>query len=240
MKFCLVVSLVVLANARLNQPGDSQQLAVSGADANPEVDAWHAAEKAKIEADCNEMLMKLDREKRAKLQAIVDQKQRELDAELARLADAQKKAEADMAELRKQKGEAEAEAAKVPPAKAKISPAEDEVAHWRAEVERLRRLIAEKQACLDELARAKAELEDAKRALADAKRRLADAEARAAAQKDKEQIEAGHVRGEEADVSDANDVLDRAKARLDALLRRLAKAEADLKEHDEATPPSYR
>merc|ERR1719394_1991374 len=146
MRFCLLVSLLVLGHARLNQPGDSQQLAVSGAgaEANPEVDAWHAAEKAKIEAECNDMLMKLDREKRAKLQAIVDQKQRELDAELARLADAQRKTEAEMAELRKQKGQAEAEAAKVPPARAK------------AELEDAKRALA-----------------DAKRRLADAEARAA-------------------------------------------------------------------
>merc|ERR1719335_2058592 len=238
MKCFLLSTVLVLAavEGRLLQPkGGSQQLTASGAnaEANPEVDAWHAAEKAKIEAECNDMLMKLDREKRAKLKAIVDQKQKELDAEMARLRDAQRKAEAEMAELKKQKGQAEAEAAKVPPKKAQIPPAEDEVAHWKAEVDRLRKLIAEKQACLDELARAKAELEDAKRALADAKRRLAEAEARAAAQRDKQKIEQGHVKVEEGDVSDA-------KARLDALLKRLAKAEADLKEHDEATPPSYR
>merc|ERR1719171_3474027 len=146
MKCVIFSSLLLLAAARLHQPhGDAQQLAASGAaaEANPEVDAWHAAEKAKIEAECNDMLMKLDREKRAKLQAVVDQKQKELDAEMARLRDAQQKAEAEMAELKKQKGQAEAEAAKVPPAKGKIPPAEDEVAHWRAEVDRLRKLIAE-------------------------------------------------------------------------------------------------
>merc|ERR1719299_254662 len=106
MKCFVLSSILVLTavEARLLQPkGGAHQLAASGAaaEANPEVDAWHAAEKAKIEAECNDMLMKLDREKRAKLQAIVDQKQKELDAEEARLRDAQSKAEAEMAELKK-------------------------------------------------------------------------------------------------------------------------------------------
>merc|ERR1719171_746673 len=153
MKCVIFSSLLLLAAARLHQPhGGSHQLAASGAgaEANPEVDAWHDAEKAKIEAECDEMMRKLDAEKRRKLQAVVDQRQKELDDLLRALRDAQAKAEAEMRELKKQEGEAEAEAANVPPKKAAIPPAEDEVAHWRAEVERLRRLIAEKQACLDE------------------------------------------------------------------------------------------
>merc|ERR1719262_888787 len=103
MKFFFFNSLLTLAvvDARLLRqplPGDGHQLTAhgAGAGANPEVDAWHDAEKAKIEAECDDMLRKLDEEKRRKLSAIVDQKQKELDAELARLAAAQKKAEAEM------------------------------------------------------------------------------------------------------------------------------------------------
>merc|ERR1740127_275584 len=110
MKFFLLSSFLVFAGVanglQLLQPKgeDSQQLLSSGAgaEANPEVDAWHAAEKEKIEAECDEMLRKLDAEKRAKLQAIVDQRQKELDEELARLAAAQRKAEAEMQELKKE------------------------------------------------------------------------------------------------------------------------------------------
>merc|ERR1719171_1591582 len=112
MKCVIFSSLLLLAAARLHQPhGDSHQLSVSGAgaEANPEVDAWHAAEKAKIEAECDEMMRKLDAEKRKKLQAIVDQRQKELDELLKALRDAQAKAEAEMQELKKQEGEAEAE-----------------------------------------------------------------------------------------------------------------------------------
>jgi len=242
MKFYLINFLLVIAavDARLRQPGGHQLTSNgAGAGANPEVDAWHDAEKAKIEAECDNMLRKLDEEKRRKLSAIVDQRQKELDDELARLAAAQRKAEAEMQALKKEQTEAEAEAAKVPPKKAAIGKAQETEDYWRAEVERLRKLIAEKQACLDELAKAKADLEDAKAKLADAKRRLAEKEAEAAAQKDKYKVEKGHVNAEEQDVNDAEDDLARAKARLDALLKRLAKAEADLKEHDEATPPKY-
>merc|ERR1719456_431722 len=130
----MILAAVQGGHARLLQPkGDSHQLMANGAGAgaNPEVDAWHDAEKAKIEAECDEMLRKLDEEKRRKLQAVVDQRQKELDEELRRLAEAQRKAQDEMAELKKQESEAEAEAAKVPPKKAQIPPAEDEMAELK-------------------------------------------------------------------------------------------------------------
>merc|ERR1719456_1784469 len=130
----MILAAVQGGHARLLQPkGDSHQLMANGAGAgaNPEVDRWHDAEKAKIEAECDEMLRKLDEEKRRKLSAIVDQRQKELDEELRRLAEAQRKAQAEMAELKKQESEAEAEARKVPPKKAQIPPAEDEMAELK-------------------------------------------------------------------------------------------------------------
>merc|ERR550532_2744217 len=242
---CLAfVALVALpaSDAFLRRPTDAaQKFAASGAsaEANPEIDAWHDAEKRRIEQDCDEMMRKLMEEKRRKLQAIVDQRQRELDEALRLLAQAQREADGQMAKLRKEEHEAEAEATKVPPAKAAIGDAEAVAAKWREEVRRLRELIAEKQACIEELRDAQNELADAKRKLADARRRLAERQAQRDAQKDKFQKETGHVNNEEADVDDAEDDLARAKARLAAALRRLAKAEADLKEHDEATPNTY-
>merc|ERR1719401_3167973 len=186
--------------AHVRQPGHSLTSDGAAIAANPEVDAWHDQEKARIEAECDEMLRKLDAEKRRKLKAIVDQRQKELDDELRRLAEAQRKAKAEMAELEKEEAEAEREAAKVPPKKAAIGDAEDVRDKWAEKVRQLRKLIAEKQACLDELEDAKRELADAKAKLAEAKRRLAEKEAQAAAQKDQYKVEQGHVSKEVEDV----------------------------------------
>merc|ERR1719458_1564916 len=71
--------------AYLRQP---HQLSSSGAsaEANPEVDAWHDQEKARIEAECDEMMKKLWAAKRQKLQDIVDALRKQVEAERARVA----------------------------------------------------------------------------------------------------------------------------------------------------------
>merc|ERR1719352_1430916 len=97
MKFFLLSSLVVLGavDARLLQPKGDHQLTVSGAgaaaEANPEVDAWHDAEKAKIEAECDEMMKKLWAEKRQKLQDIVDALRKQIEDAKAAVAAAEKR-----------------------------------------------------------------------------------------------------------------------------------------------------
>merc|ERR1719266_194735 len=115
---CLLAVLAFVSvpctDARISRPSDAtQKFAASGAsaEANPDIDAWHDAEKRRIEQECDEMMRKLMEEKRRKLQAIVDQRQKELDEALRALAAAQRKADAEMAKLRKEENEAEAEAA---------------------------------------------------------------------------------------------------------------------------------
>merc|ERR550532_247820 len=150
--FLLTLLAISGVDARLSQPpGGAHQLPLSGAGAgaNPEIDAWHDAEKRRIEEECDEMMRQLMEEKRRKLQVIVDQRQKELDEALRLLAAAQRKANDEMAKLEKEEREAEAEAAKVPPKKAAIGEAEKVAAKWREEVRRLKELIAEKKACIE-------------------------------------------------------------------------------------------
>merc|ERR1719401_2636988 len=116
----LVLALVAVAGistgeARLSggpQPAErAHGLSVSGAKtasgANPEVDAWHDAERSKIEAECDERLRQLRAEKRRKLAAIIDQREQEADETGRALQDAQRKVQDEAAELDRQKKEAE-------------------------------------------------------------------------------------------------------------------------------------
>jgi histone H2B len=83
---------------RHRQPSsDGHQLSAGGAsaEANPEIDAWHAAEKARIEEECDELMRKLTAEKRQKLQDIVDAARRAVEEEEARLAAALADAEGE-------------------------------------------------------------------------------------------------------------------------------------------------
>merc|ERR1719382_2163810 len=77
----------------LRGPYDSTHgLSASGASAsvgaNPDVDAWHDAELAKIETDCDDKIQKIREEKRQKLEAIVDEKEKEAEATAKELAEA--------------------------------------------------------------------------------------------------------------------------------------------------------
>merc|ERR1719210_256438 len=109
-----------LARARLHQP---HQLSVSGAaaGANPDVDAWHDQEKARIEAECDEMMRKIWAEKRQKLQDLVDAARRRVADEERALADARARAQAELGHLEKEK----ADVADVKPVR--LGPSEDRI-----------------------------------------------------------------------------------------------------------------
>merc|ERR1719155_287962 len=96
----------VEAGLRARQP---QQLSASGAsaEANPEVDAWHDAEKSKIEAECNEMMKKLWADKRQKLQDIVDALRKQIEDAKAAVAAAEGDLSDEMDALKKAKAKAE-------------------------------------------------------------------------------------------------------------------------------------
>merc|ERR1719428_364480 len=88
------------------QPHDLMASGAS-AEANPEVDAWHDAEKAKIEAECNEMMKKLWADKRQKLQDIVDALRKQVEDAKAAVADLEGKLGDEKAQLEKKKHEVE-------------------------------------------------------------------------------------------------------------------------------------
>merc|ERR550539_521127 len=77
-RVCLLVLVVPESDAYLRQP---HQLSADGAaaEANPEVDAWHSQERAKIEEECDEMMRRLWAQKRQKLQDIVDALRRQVE-----------------------------------------------------------------------------------------------------------------------------------------------------------------
>merc|ERR1719450_2079673 len=106
LSFVLLVFVVpeVEAGLRSRQP---QQLTANGAaaQANPEVDAWHDAEKAKIEEECDEMMEKLWAQKRQKLQDIVDALRKQVEDAKAHIADLEGQLGDEKAELEKEKRE---------------------------------------------------------------------------------------------------------------------------------------
>merc|ERR1719191_1140585 len=91
----LALLLALPVESRLSQPGGFQLSAdgaSAGVSANPEIDEWHAKEKKRIEDECDDLMRKLDAEKRQKLQDIVDAARKQVELEKQRLADAQKEA----------------------------------------------------------------------------------------------------------------------------------------------------
>merc|ERR1740138_1782438 len=233
MKF-LVVSLAVFgaSAAFLRQPGDAHQLSASGAaaaaGANPEVDAWHDAEKSKIEAECDEMMRKLWAEKRAKLQAIVDALRKQVEDAKAAVAAAEGDIGDELGQLKKEHGHLKDASKPVD-----LGPYKKDVADAEGRIRDLERKIAELEACVDELEQAKRDLEEALRRLAEAERKLQAATDAHADQVHDADIEASHVPPAQDDVEAAEDDLARAKARVAAAEKRLAKAKTDLKEHDD-------
>lgn len=195
--------------------------------ANPEIDAWHAEEKAKIEEDCDEALRKAREEKRRKLVAIVNEKEKIVADTGAELKEASSRAGEEAAELAQEKLEYDKEAAKVP----KVGGFG--ISDLLAKIEALKKLIAEKQACIEELKLAEQALLDAKAKLADLKGRLAALERKRADAKAANDAADKEMADLEAEISTADDELTSCRARLDAAKAALAKAEADLKEHDD-------
>merc|ERR1719458_2988 len=192
--------------AYLRQP---HQLSSSGAsaEANPEVDAWHDQEKARIEAECDEMMKKLWAAKRQKLQDIVDALRKQVEAEKARVAALRGDMNDEMGQLEKEKDDLAGASKKIP-----LGPDRDRIADLEARIKALEQKIAEKQACVDELDQAERDLAEALRRLAEAERKVEEARTAHADQVDRAQVEA------------AEDALARAKARVAAARRRLEKA----------------
>merc|ERR1719161_1077445 len=93
--------LAVGAEAGLRTQRQPQQLAASGATAgaNPEVDQWHDAEKAKIEEECDDMMKKLWAQKRQKLQDIVDALRKQIEDAKADVAAAEADLDDEMGHL---------------------------------------------------------------------------------------------------------------------------------------------
>merc|ERR1719242_2445012 len=226
----LLFALVIVpgSGASLRQP---QQLSADGAsaEANPEVDAWHDQERAKIEAECDEMMKRLWAEKRQKLQDIVDALRRQVEEERARVAAAKGDVNDELGELETEKDHL-ADASK----EISLGPDKDRIAELEARIRALERKIAEKQACVDDLEQAERDLAEALRRLAEAERKVQEARAAHADQVDRAQVEASHVPPARADVEAAEDALARAKARVAAARRRLEKAKGDVAEHDAA------
>lgn len=200
--------------------------------ANPEVDAWHDKEKAKIEEECDEKIMAIRQEKRRKLQAIVETRAKEAAETGELLKAAQKRVGEEAAELAQEKLEAEAAAAKMPPLSKAVKSGNKKVQYWLDKIAELQRLIAEKKACIDELKRAEEDLLEAQRRLAELKAHLAELMRRRAAADAADAAQKDDLAGEDAELDDAEDALARAKARLEAAKRALEKAERDLAEHD--------
>lgn len=228
-----VLALVSPASARLYQPtaGDAgHQLAAdkSAASANPEVDAWHEKEKARIEAECDDMMRQLVAQKRQKLQDIVDEAARRVEDERKRLADAEAAAQKELDDLEKQKEELETKKADLPDS----GPAKDAVAGQEAKIKALEEEIGEKKACLEELHQAEKDLLEAERKLADAIKRMEEAKAAQAKQQGIADRESGDIPPAEKDLESAEEDLARAKARHAAAEKILKKARADLAEHD--------
>jgi len=213
----------------------SQQLTANGAaaQANPEVDSWHDAEKAKIEAECDEMMRQLWAQKRQKLQDIVDALRKQIEDAKARVKAAEDALGAEKDQLAKEKENLKAAEKPVD-----LGPYKKDVSDAEARIRDLEKLIAELEACVDELNRAKAELAEALRRLAEAERKLEAAKADHSDQVHKADVEESHVPPAQADVDAAEDDLARAKARVAAAEKRLAKAKADLQEHDDGPHPA--
>jgi exonuclease VII small subunit len=231
--FLLALLLAVGVNAsQLRQP---QQLSASGASAgaNPEVDAWHDSAKAKLEAECDEMMKKLWAEKRAKLQAIVDALRKQVEDAKAAVAAAEGDVGDEIGHLKKEQGHLKDASKPVD-----LGPYRKDVADAEGRIRDLEKKIAELEACVDELEAAKADLAEALRRLAEAERKLEASKDSHADQVHEADVEASHVPPAQDDVEAAEDDLARAKARIAAAERALAQAKADLQEHDDGPHPA--
>merc|ERR1719450_1575270 len=211
----LLVGGAIEAQARLRIAPHDLSASGAGAQANPEVDAWHDAEKAKIEEECDEKIAQIREEKRQKLKAIVDVREKEAAETGKALAEAQRRVGEEAAELAQEKLEAEKAAAKLPPLKADVKSGNKMVQYWLDKIAELQKLIAEKKACIEELKKAEEELLEAQRRLAELKARLA---AKARQRRRAEAMEADAAKDiaeEDKELDDAEDDLAAAKARLE-------------------------
>merc|ERR1719434_573259 len=164
-------------------------------------------------------MRKIREEKRRKLSAIVDQREKEAAVTGKALAEAQRRVGEEAAELEQEKLEAEKAAAKLPPLSADIKSGNKMVQYWLDKIKDLQKLIAEKKACIEELKKAEEELLEAQRRLAELKARLAAKQRQRRAAEAAEADAANDIAEEDKELDDAEDAIARAKARLEAALR---------------------
>lgn len=194
--------------------------------ANPEVDAWHEQEKARIEAECDEMMRQLILQKRQKLQDIVDEAARRVEEERRRLAELEAAAAKELDDLEKEKDELKK--VEVPT----VGPTKDLVSDQEAKIKALEEEIGKKKACLEELHEAEKDLLEAERKLAEAIKKMDEAKAAKAKQEGIAERESGDIPPAEKDLESAEEDLARAKARHAAAEKIFKKARVDLAEHD--------
>merc|ERR1719335_145814 len=167
--FLLAVIPGVEAGLRSRQP---QQLTANGAaaQANPEVDAWHDAEKAKIEEECDDMIKKLWTQKRQKLQDIVDALRKQIEDAKRDVAAAEADLDDEMGHLSTEKDHLRDASKEVD-----LSGPRKDVSDAEQRIRDLEKKIAELQACVDELRDAERELEHALMMLARAEKKVEQA-----------------------------------------------------------------
>merc|ERR1719382_807294 len=100
----------------------------AASEANPEIDAWHDAEKRRIEDECDEMMRKLWADKRQKLQDLVDAARRRVEEEQRRLRDAEARAQKELDDLEAAKADLNGIR------KPRLGPAEDAIGDQEAKI----------------------------------------------------------------------------------------------------------
>jgi DNA repair exonuclease SbcCD ATPase subunit len=219
--------------SRLSGTPGAHQLSATDSDygvdlshmSNPEIDAWHEAEKNKIEDECNGLMRQLTAEKRQKLQDIVDAARRQVDQERQKIKDAEAEAEDELKDLEKAKKELKVR-------KPRMGPSRDLIAEQERLIAELEKKIAEKKACIDELRKAEQDLLDAKRKLIEAQKMVEEAQAKHESQKEEVDKEEADIAPAQQDLDYAKEELERVKGIHKAAAARLKSARNDLSEHD--------
>lgn len=209
--------------------------AQADAAANPEVDAWHAAKKAQVEAECNDLMKKLWVEKRGKLNDVVLALRKEAEGLRENMQGALREMQREHTHVQREHGHLEAADKNVG-----LAHFQDAVAAQQAKVFAMENKIIRLEACSDELKQAEAQLAKANERLVEARY----GHARAGQDLWHQRVKVGeeavdvppakeNVRKAESDVAEANARVARAKIAL-------TDAHGDLTEHDDANlPPGF-
>merc|ERR1719161_2836691 len=158
--YFLVLSLAALGASatqlRYQQPGHQMVSNGAAAGANPEVDAWHDEAKAKIEAECDEMMKKLWAEKRQKLQDIVDALRKQVEDAKAAVKAAEGDVGDELGHLKTENDHLRDASKPVD-----LSGPRKDVQDAQDRIDALMKKIAELEACVEELKQAERDLEHA-------------------------------------------------------------------------------